>query len=234
MTEMKDKYEKRAQFLEKELEYVKSELQSTRRILHERDELLLHLQWDEDDRALDHEGQKKKKKSKEKVLTEERQMINRLRAQMKLMENALEERDLNIASLKKELNDTRFTYQQQIENMRTPREAPQRTKTSWGFRSSPSSSPLNLKPSPNSSPALMQQSGLGMSSGSGSPANSPMTPMPNYAATTFDSPSTASPAMDSQEFNKKMQKKPSFFTFKKTSRKPTQAHIQETNWAEAH
>ncbi|EFA85044.1 hypothetical protein PPL_02040 [Heterostelium album PN500] len=221
-------------YLEKELEYIKSELQSTRKILNERDELLLHLQWDEDDAHIDYEGQKKKsqKKSKDKVMTEERQKINRLRSQMKLMENALDERDLNIQRLEREMSEKAFMFQQQIEALKAPREAPQRSKTSWGFRSSPTSSPLNYKKANTSSPSMMSMmespSTRSGASATSSPTNSPMSPMPNYS---ISSPTTASPAMDSYDF-KKMKKKQSLFTFKKSAKKQ-HTPIQEVagNWA---
>ncbi|EGG17216.1 hypothetical protein DFA_08203 [Cavenderia fasciculata] len=234
-----ERVEKRNQFLEKELEYVKGEVQSTRRILSEREELLLQLQWDQDDPKIDLEGQKKKKKSKERYQTEEKQQIDRLRQQMRLMENALAERDLNISRLHKELNDTKVVHQQQIEMLRQP---VQRSKTSWGFRSSPSSSPLGFKPSPGSSPAIMDTSRI---NGGNSPIGTPMAPGPNFQSPSSSSPNSpatssplassyataSSPVLDSNDFNKKMNKKPSlFFTFKKDKKKTPHSNIQDANW----
>ncbi|GAM21231.1 hypothetical protein SAMD00019534_044060, partial [Acytostelium subglobosum LB1] len=231
--------EKRNQFLEKELEYFKSELNSTRRILNERDNLLLHLQWDEEDAHIDFEGQKKKtthKKSKDKVLTEERQKINRLRTQMKLMETALEERDQNIMRLEKELSDTKVVHQHNIETMRAKRESPQRSKTSWGFRTAsssplpqykPASPSLTTSPGKMSSPLATSSSSPSSSSPSSSTTSSPAMASPSIAGTT--SGATGGQSSFDAEWRKMNKKSTSVFTFKKKN-KPTHSNVQDTNW----
>ncbi|KAN0050346.1 hypothetical protein ACTA71_003465 [Dictyostelium dimigraforme] len=222
-----DELEKRNNFLEKELEHYKNELSSTRKILTERDNLLLQLQWDEDDKELDADAQKKKR-SKERVANEERQQITRLRSQMKIMETALEERDTNIHKLHKELSDSKIQYQVTVDSLvnNSGRDAPVRSKTSWGFKSSPSSSPMVYKPSYSASPI---QSEKHYSSVAPSPANSPAMSSPNFASSS--STSSGSPSMMEFDYNnhpKKLNKKGSIFNFRKSKKSPI---IQDTNWA---
>ncbi|KAF2071731.1 hypothetical protein CYY_006955 [Polysphondylium violaceum] len=226
-----EKLEKRNAFLEKELDYVKSELQSTRRILTERDELLLHLQFDEEDDGVDLNGQKKKK-SRDRVQTEERHKIQRLRSQMKIMENAIEEKDGNILKLSRELIDSKSQFQQHLEmSTNRPnapiREMPQRSKTSWGFKSSPSASPMSYKSSSSASPV---QSEPRFNGAAPSPLNSPVPHSPNFASSS-NYASSSSTSMMEFDSPKKMQKKPSIFFKFKGGSKQNSPVIQETNWA---
>eukprot|EP01132_Coremiostelium_polycephalum_P005134 gene5134-6394_t len=237
MNEQIEKLEKRNAFLEKELEYYKSELQSTRKILSERDDLLLHLQWDEDDKEIDYDAQKKKR-SKERIQTEDKNKIDRLRQQMRIMENAINERDLNINRLNKEMSDMKTQHQQQIDSLKAPREV-QRSKTLWGFRSSPSSSPLAYKPNPEGSPASVEPR---FNNGSvESPNSSPTAGSPNLAGSSGGynqhPMSSSSPSMMEID-NKRLQKKSSLFfrssSFKRSggSKKTTSPHIQQSTWTQ--
>ncbi|EGC35677.1 hypothetical protein DICPUDRAFT_91988 [Dictyostelium purpureum] len=224
LQEQVETLEKRNQFLEKELEHYKNEVQSTRKILTERENLLLQLQWDENDAEIDADAQKKKR-SKERVANEERQQIQRLRSQMKIMETALEERDTNIHKLHKELSDSKLNHQYTIEAITAGREAPQRSKTSWGFRSSPSSSPMVFKPSYSASPIGSEKH---FTNAAPSPVNSPALGSPNFAS----SSTSGSPSMMEFDYNghpKKLGKKGSIFNFRKSkSKSPI---IQDNSWA---
>ncbi|KYR01779.1 hypothetical protein DLAC_01791 [Tieghemostelium lacteum] len=243
LLEQIEKLEKRNQHLEKEVEFYKGELTFTRNKLSQSEELLLHLQWDDEDgKGLYlYQEEQKKKKSKTRVETEERQKIHRLASQVKLMENAIEERDDSIRTLSKELIDSKISYQNHLEALSNsggipPPKETKRSFTSFGFKQSPSMSTPKFKTTASQSP-MTSEPRFYQSSGT-TPNSSPQIGTPNFqtsassssfsspmsasSSTSFSSPMSSTPSMMEMDYNKKkgvQKSKTTFFgTFKKSKK----------------
>ncbi|GAM21500.1 hypothetical protein SAMD00019534_046750 [Acytostelium subglobosum LB1] len=228
-----DELDMRNQDLEAQIEEYRAQLALTRRMINERDDLLIQLQWDEEDQMIDYEAKKRRlqRRNKAKVQSQDKQKIRRLIFQKRLMLHALNERDSVIERLEHEINEEWTMFQKEVAEL-TPPEEKEKEKhslrssfSSWGLSSSKKSfsRPPLVKPMspPRPKPTL--------DSDEEEILEKMVTLDLKYEKPSLSQSVTFAPKVEEIKYDK--EKKPVFHTAKRPSTiKQSHISIKEANW----